>query len=568
MAPNESEANADVQGDSVLPSRRVLFPWVWLGLIGVARLALEAFDLTVDFRTIATTLAIGLAIVGLAAWYVFRGRGPMPLRLVVGAAPFLFVYGCTQLYEPKFNGAGAIVGLHRRGAARADQQLGGVEQASGVTGVTDWGPGPYDYPRFLGTGPWAEAVGPPLEADWAANLPQELWRREVGAGWSSFAVYGDYAVTQEQRGDSELIVCYRLLTGEPIWSHGDAVRFDPEDFAGQMGRQGPRATPTIANDRVYTQGGKGLVTCLDATTGAPVWQVDTATKYGTKVPVWGKSGSPLFVAATGEGGTDCVVISVGAPVETADGKHDASLVAFDAATGEELWRSGWRQASYASPQLLNLHGEQVVAHISDDQLSAHAVDDGRVLFNYPWSGRSDDRPSCSQPICLDGNRFLLTKGYGHGASLVQVSREGDAWSAEPLWQPPIQPVLQTKFSNAVVRDGHAYALNGEMLQCVEIETGKIAWRKKRRPTFGFGQVLLAGDHLLVMTEESGEVVLIDAVPEKYRERAALQALTADEVCWNNPVLVGDVLLVRNAVEAAAYCLPLAKPADDAPIASR
>lgn len=569
MVPSKTPDSDTTPPTAASPrKRRIVFPWIWLGLLGALRLAVQVFDPTVDFRTVATTLLIALAIMGLAVWYLFRGRGPIGRRLLIGLSPFLFVAGCTMLYEPQFNGAGGIVGLHRRGNERADQRLSQVESSTEAVGVTDWGPGDYDYPRFLGNGPWAEAVGPQLETNWTANPPEELWRREVGAGWSSFAVYGDYAVTQEQRGDQELVVCYRLLTGEPVWSHGDTVRFDPEDFAGQMGRQGPRATPTIVGERIYAQGAKGLVNCLDAKTGTPIWQVDTTAQYGTKVPVWGKSGSPLYLPAMEEDGPDQVVINVGAPAETAEGKYDASLVALDATTGEELWRSGWRQTSYASPQLLSLHGEQVIAHLTDDQLSAHRTQDGRVLFTYPWAGRSDDRPTCSQPIGLSEDRFLLTKGYGHGASLVQISLDGEAWSAEPLWEPPIRPVLQTKFSNAVVRDGYAYGLNGEMLHCVEIETGEIAWRKKRRPTFGFGQILLAGEYLLVMTEESGEIVLMDASPKKYRELAAFSALSADEVCWNNPVLVGEILLVRNAIEAAAYRLPLASQIEGKPFASR
>ncbi|QDV74140.1 PQQ-binding-like beta-propeller repeat protein [Botrimarina mediterranea] len=554
MPPENAESETQ---EPAKRRRRVIFPWVWLGLLAALRLAIEFAGFTVDIRVGANIIGPLLAVLGLALWYAIRGRGPVWLRLAIGVAPFAALAIFNSLYAMQFNGAGEIVGLMRRGDVKADELLAGVDVVSEEDGVTDWGPGEYNYPRFLGEGAWAEAVGPPIAVDWETNPPQELWRREVGAGWSAFAVYGKYAITQEQRGEDELVVCYRVETGEPVWSHADKARFDPTDFQGNMGRQGPRATPTIVGDRVYTQGAQGMVKCLDARTGQPIWDVDTIAEYKAELIVWGKSGSPLFVPASNDGvERDLVVVNVGAPAEATEG-FDASLVAFDAETGEEVWSNGSRQTSYASPELVTLHGERVILQTVDDYLMAHRVADGSVLFEHPWYGSSDNMPTCSQPIELPGDQILLTKGYSHGSSLLQVIRDGDAWSAENVWTPPIQRVLQTKFSNTVVRGDYAYAMDGDDLQCIEIATGKKQWSSRRRPKLGFGQVLLVGDYILVMTEEIGEVVLVDASPERYREVASLKVLAEKETCWNNPVIVGDVLLVRNAVEAAAYRLPLA-----------
>ncbi len=539
-------------------TRRVIFPWVWLALLAVARSAIELSGVTVDFKVIANLVGILLAVLGLAVWYAVRGRGPLGLRVALGIAPFLALLVFNALYALRFNGSGEIVGVVRRNDAKADEMLNGVDVADGVEGIADWGPGTYDYPRFLGTGPWAQAVGPPIASDWEARPPQELWRRKVGAGWSSFAVMGDYSITQEQRGEDELVVCYRVATGEPVWSHADKARFDPSDFQGNMGRQGPRATPTIVGDRVYTQGAQGMVKCLDARTGGVIWDIDTVAVYQVAVPVWGKSGSPLFLPAGDDGvARDLLVINVGAP-ESPDANFNASLVAFDAETGEEVWSVGSRQTSYASPELVVLHGKRVVVQTSDGVLTGHDVVDGAELFEHPWFGQSDNMPTCSQPIELPGDRLLFTKGYSHGSSLLQVNRQGETWSVEPLWTPPIQRVLQTKFSNAVVHGDYAYAMDGDDLQCVEIASGKEQWSSRRRPKLGFGQVLVVGDYILVMTEETGEVVLVEAQSDRYQEIASLQVLAEKETCWNNPVVVGDVLVVRNSVEAAAYRLPLAE----------
>lgn len=550
------QANQEHQGPDTAPRRRVIFPWAWLGLLIGGRLAFQLTDAPGDFKVIANYLTFMVGVAGLCFWYVVRGRGWWPVRLAVGAAPFAAMYLVGVFFEVRMAGDGNIVGLHLRGAEKADQRLAAPVESVADEGLTDWGPGEYDYPRFLGDGPWAEAIGPPIDPDWDANPPQEMWRRTVGAGWSAFAVQGRYAVTQEQRGEEELVVCYAVESGEPVWSHADAVRFDPADFGGQMGRTGPRATPTIVGDRVYTQGATGIVNCLDGRTGDVAWSVDTGETYGAAVPVWGKSGSPLYAPSGEDLANPIVVVNVGAPIDSAEGEYDASLVAFDAASGEEVWAKGWRQTSYASPQLVTLHGERVVLQTSDDVLTAHAIADGSELFSYPWPGVSDNLPSCSQPIVLTGDRLLMSKGYGFGASLITVGRDGGSWSAEPLWSPAIKRVLQTKFSNVVVRDGHAYALSDKLLQCVDVETGDIAWRARRSPAFKYGQVLLAGDKLLVMTEDSGEIVLAEAKPDRFTELAALQVLAAGETCWNNPVVAGDVLLVRNAVEAAAYRLPV------------
>src|SRR4029079_2715489 len=200
---------------------------------------------------------------------------------------------------------------------------------------------------------WAEVKGVELETDWQSHPPRELWRHEIGAGWSAFSIVGDYAVTQEQRGENELVICYRRQTGEPVWTHSDKTRFDPADAIGGLGDVGPRATPTIAGDRIYTQGGTGIVNCLDAHTGGVGWSHDTPTEFGATVTVWGKAGSPLVV-------DDIAVVSVGAPTGGWEGNtattsgakakdappkvYNSSLVAFDAKTGALRWNAGSRQA--------------------------------------------------------------------------------------------------------------------------------------------------------------------------------------------------------------------------------
>ena len=148
----------------------------------------------------------------------------------------------------------------------------------------------YDYPQFLGPTRNATIRGVHLERDWTAHPPKRIWRRPVGAGWSSFAVSGDAAMTQEQRGEQEVVVRYDFRTGEEKWATGSRAHYN-HPISGE----GPRATPTIVGNRVYSVGSTGLLNCLDLETGERIWSRDFMKDNDADTPQWGVAGSPLFV---------------------------------------------------------------------------------------------------------------------------------------------------------------------------------------------------------------------------------------------------------------------------------
>ncbi len=531
---------------NVSPPDHVRQVWFPLGVITLATAWWVWWRAGSGYTTIFHVIVVLLSVLLLSLWFSYFGPGLRRTRRRMVWALWGAFAAWMVVMKPVFNGDMGIHTWKLRFAPAADQRLAGL---SGVAEATDWQTTPQDYPRFLGNGYWAEVEGVKLDADWQALPPELVWHQEIGAGWSGFAIVGNYAVTQEQRGDEEIVSCYRVVSGEVVWTHRDEARFDPADFQGGLGGIGPRATPTIHEGKVFAQGATGIVNCLDARTGRLIWSHDTAAETGADVLVWGKSGSPLVV-------DDLVIVNVGAPNdEAARENYESSLVAYDRESGEPRWATGNRQASYASPVLATLAGERQVVMIHEKYVAAHRVEDGTVLWEYPWAGMSDSNATTTQPMPLAGDRLFLSKGYGVGASLLQITRDAAGnFSADPLWEPAIKRVMKTKFSNPVVRDGYVYGLDNALLSCVELETGKIEWKKRRSPEFGHGQLLLVGDVILVLSE-TGELALVEASPKKYNELAAIQALDASDTTWNTLALAAPYLLVRNAREAACYRLP-------------
>ena len=382
------------------------------------------------------------------------------------------------------------------------------------------------WPGFRGPERDSVIRGVRIETDWSRTPPVELWRRAIGPGWSSFAVAGDRFFTQEQRGDDEIVSAYNLKSGEPVWKHRDAARFW-ESNAGA----GPRATPTLSNGRVYTLGGTGILNALDARDGSVVWSRNAASDTGRRVPDWGIASSPLVVGD--------VVIAATA----------GSLAAYDLATGTPRWfgpKGGW---GYSSPQLTTIDGVAQVVLVNGPGAIGVAPSDGTVLWKHAWEG-----DSIVQPAVIAGGDLLIGSGSGlspnNGMLRVTVVHEPSGWIVKERWT---SNGLKPYFNDFVVHKGHAFGFDGSILACIDLENGTRDWKGGR---YGHGQlVLLADQDVLVVLSEEGELALVRAASDKFTELARFPAIEGKT--WNHPVLVGDVLLVRNGEEMAAFRLSLA-----------
>jgi outer membrane protein assembly factor BamB len=381
-----------------------------------------------------------------------------------------------------------------------------------------------------------------LDPDWSQCPPRRLWKQPIGAGWSGFAAVNGWAVTMEQRGEDELVTCYDARTGRLCWAHGVKAR-----HSTTMGGAGPRCTPTIHQGKVYTLGATGLLHCLDGSSGTVVWSEDLLRRYGVAPDqevwgvAWGRAASPLVV-------DQLLIVPAGGPA----GGPYVSLAAFDKDSGRLVWEAGDRQVSYASPTLTTLAGMRQILIVNENSVTGHDVATGRVLWSHDWPGGSTSNASVSQAVPVGEDRVLLSKGYGGGAALLRLAAAGEgSLDARSLWRSA--SVLKTKFTNVVLHDGHVYGLSDGILECVDVATGERCWKRGR---YGHGQVLGVRDLLLVQAE-SGEVILVEARPERFNEVGRFTALAGKT--WNNLCLYGRLLLARNAQEAACYELTLVEP---------
>jgi outer membrane protein assembly factor BamB len=382
-----------------------------------------------------------------------------------------------------------------------------------------------EWPGFRGANRDGVIPGVRIQSDWSTSPPVELWRRPIGPGVSSFAVHGDRLYTQEQRGDDEVVACYDVTTGEPLWRHRDVVRF----WDAHVGA-GPRATPALSGGRLYALGATGVLNALDARTGALVWSRDVASDQGAKPPTWGFVSSPLVV-------DDIVVVHVG------------RLAAYELATGEVRWIGTDRVGSYSSPHLLTLGGVAQILLLTHAGVTSVAPADGSLLWEHAWPGIG-----IVQPALATESDLLISMVDGSAAPIgtrrLSVAQRDGGWSVEERWT---SNSLKPSFSPIVVHQGYAFGFDGRILACIDAETGERKWKGGR---YGSGQLVLLPDQdLLLVVSERGELALVEAVPGRFTELARFSAIEGKT--WNQPVLVGDVLLVRNGEEMAAFRLSLA-----------
>lgn len=441
------------------------------------------------------------------------------LFLLAGAFPLLFrTEGVT--------GADAFIVGWRHAAPAPISPLSEIDS---TRPPVDLEPHP-DFPQFLGPRRDGTLRDPKIELarSWLEPPPEVLWRRPVGPAWSAFIVVGDRAITQESRGPEEMVVAYDLATGREEWVH----RYRAE-MAPSMGGPGPRATPTVVDNRVYAVGATGILSCLALDSGTPQWIADLLKDNDARPDDNGVSGSPLVVGD--------IVVAV------PTGSKEVPLAAYALNDGRRRWQARGAPASYSSPILASVGGETHIVTVNGSGLAGYAPDSGRTLWQFPFNANGNN---CCQPIADAGKpgRFLVSSDRS-GCALLEVAGHPESgWSPTLVWQ---KPYFRAKFSTPVRSRDAAIGLDMGILARISLADGDLAWKQGR---YQFGQILLVGDLLLVLAED-GTLALVDPAANGPIELARFRALEGKT--WNHLALAGELLLVRNAREAACLRLPRA-----------
>jgi len=390
-----------------------------------------------------------------------------------------------------------------------------------------------DWPAFRGPAGNGIATEPLALTQWPADGLKVVWKISTATGFSSFSVADGKAFTLVRRAegtnDYETCVALDAASGKELWATRLSIaKYDGGGDSGGPG-DGPRSTPVFNGGKLYVFDAHLLLQCLDAGSGAVVWKKDLVAEHGGKVFRWQSAASPvidgelLFVAGGGEG---------------------QALLGINEDSGAVVWKAESDLATQSTPAVVDLGGLQQVIFFTREGLVSVLPKTGAVQWRYKFPFKT---ATAITPV-VAGDLVYCSAAYEVGAGVVRVTRKGDGFEAVEVWRKPRE--LLNHWSTPVVKDGCLYGLFGHAphktgpLKCVELATGKERWSQAG---FGPGGLILAGDRLIVLGDQ-GQLVLVEANPETYKEISRMQALTGK--CWSTPALCNGRLYVRSTKEGA------------------
>ena len=379
-----------------------------------------------------------------------------------------------------------------------------------------------------------------LLKEWSSEVPKVLWKIPLGEGFSGISVSQGRVYTMFSKGNDEFIVCLNATDGEEIWR----FRSDKNYHEGQGGN-GPRATPTIDGDLLFTISAHGKLYALNATSGQEIWSHDLQQKFGSKMPRWGFSTSPLV-----EG--ELLLVEVG-------GKGKKSIVAFNKNSGDVIWSSHKDKLGYSSPIAITVKGVRQIICFTGTKLVSVSPTDGSIYWQYPWKTGYD--VNAATPVFIPPDKVFISSGYDKGAAVLQMrvflSPDDDRAATEQIsenrgivrikeiWK---NRKMKNQFASSVLHENYLYGFDNSILKCIEADTGEEQWKTRG---FGKGTVILADGHLIILSDR-GKLGLAEATPAGYIEKATAKVLSG--LCWTVPTLANGKLYARN--EEEMICLDI------------
>lgn len=359
--------------------------------------------------------------------------------------------------------------------------------------------------------------------DWTVNQPELIWKKELGSGFSELIISEGVVYTMiseliDSITGSEYVVAFDELSGDEIWrSKVDSIYFDEDGWG-----DGPRSTPTIDGEYIYSLSGHGKLTANSKKDGSFKWQRDFVKEFGSTTPRWGFASSPLLV-------DDKVIMEVG-------GTESRAFMAFNKKNGKTLWESSEGNASHESPLLTTIEGQEQILFVNARKLYSFNSDgDTLWTYNMPFGGLT------AIPLFIPPNKIFLSGVRNPGFSIVQIE---DNKAKEVL----TGSSMKNDFSSCVYHDGHIYGFHVAALRCISADSGEVKWTKRG---LGKGSLILVGDKLLVLSDK-GKLVNVDASPTAYLEKGFIQPITGKS--WTAASFHNGKVFVRNLSHMACYKL--------------
>lgn len=383
-----------------------------------------------------------------------------------------------------------------------------------------------DWPQWRGPNRNGVSDEKGLITTWPEEGPQVLWRIAIGDGFSAISVAHGNVYTMWTEGDDEFLYCLDASTGDKLWQFrvGPVFKEDHGD--------GPRSVPTIENEMVYIVGSNGHFHAVHAIRGNPIWSHDLVREYGTVIPRWGYSCSPLIER-------NLVILDVG-------GKTGHAFIAFEKKNGQVIWRSHTDKLTYSSPMAFTISGRRQIIFFNESGLHAVSPENGEVLWHYKW----EETINIATPIFIAPDKIFISSSYGKGAVLLKITNRDGRFAIEPIWN---NDTMRNHFNSSVLAGNYLYGFDNAVLKCIAADTGEQKWLKRR---LGKGSLIYADGQFIVLSER-GKLILIEANSDQYIETASFQILKGR--CWTPPSFSDGRLFLRNRVEIVCLNMMNQKP---------
>jgi outer membrane protein assembly factor BamB len=396
-----------------------------------------------------------------------------------------------------------------------------------------------DWPRWggpRGDGTWQ---GPKLPDVWPAEKLRLTWTRQIGGGYGGVSVAnGRVYVMDRQTAPHEVerVLCFDSRSGEPLWSHEYPVAYGKLDYGN-----GPRATPTVHDGRVYSVGAMGHLRCLEAVDGKLHWSKDCVAEFNAKIPMWGLAASAVVWK-------DLVFVHPGA--------ENGCLMAFDRTSGKEIWRASTDPAGYATPIIIESpSGPQLIGWTPEHILGLDPRS-GKIHWSFPYEVLYG--VSIATPIYRDGIVFIT--GYWAGSKGIRLGKRPE--DAELVWEE--DRYLHGLMAQPLYREGYVYTIDKQHgLTCFELATGKKLWDdgNKMTPRGRNPHATLVwlgdGDRAIILNE-LGDLILARLNPRGYFEQSRTNIIGAREnsPIWAHPAYAGKCVYARSDSELVCVELPV------------